>query len=145
MDDTGGVLQLLEIASPSMSTPVRVVGDTRDLVSNGVTYIGLPFTVGLPSDKAGEVPRAKLVVDNVGRDLTGVLEALPPGAVLTATIKVVHRSTPDVVDYQFVAPMNGVRVDMGRLSATMGPDDLMRRPAVLLRFDPTNSPALFPD
>jgi hypothetical protein len=139
------VLQLLEIASPSMSTPVRVVGDTRDLVSNGVTYIGLPFTVGLPSDKAGEVPRAKLVVDNVGRDLTGVLEALPPGAVLTATIKVVHRSTPDVVDYQFVAPMNGVRVDMGRLSATMGPDDLMRRPAVLLRFDPTNSPALFPD
>ena len=145
MDDSGGVLQLLEIASPSMSTPVRVVGDTRDLVSNGVTYIGLPFTVGLPSDKAGEVPRAKLVVDNVGRDLTGVLEALPPGAVLTATIKVVHRSTPDVVDYQFVAPMNGVRVDMGRLSATMGPDDLMRRPAVLLRFDPTNSPALFPD
>jgi hypothetical protein len=62
-----------------------------------------------------------------------------------ATLKLVHRSTPDVVDYQFVAPMSGTKVDMGRLSATMGPDDLMRRPVTLVRFDPTNSPALFPD
>lgn len=145
VDDNGGVQVLLKIDHASLSAPVRLVNDTRNLVTLGDTYLALPFSVTLPNDKAREVPRAKLQMENTGRELTGELERLPPGAALTATLMVVHRSTPGVVDYQFTAPLSGVRVDVASVSATMGPDDLMRRPATLLRFDPTSSPALFPD
>jgi hypothetical protein len=145
VDDNQGVLVLLEMDYTSFTSPIYVASDTRNHTIGGVVYVGIPFSCTLPDDKAGEVPRAKLVLDNVGRDMTATLESLPPGAALTATLKVVHRATPEVVDYQFVAPMSGVRVTMNTMSATMGPDDLMRRPAVLRRFDPTTTPSLFPD
>nr|WP_315242107.1 DUF1833 family protein [uncultured Albidiferax sp.] len=145
VDDPQGVLMLLQLDHPALSAPVRLVNDTRNLVTLGETYLGLPFAITLPNDKAREVPRAKLQMDNVGRELTAELERLPPGAALMATILMVHRSTPGVVDYSFTAPLSGVRVDMHTLSASMGPDDLLRRPAVLLRFDPVSAPPLFPD
>ena len=145
VDDNGGVQVLLKIDHAALSAPVRLVNDTRNLVTLGDTYIGLLFSVTLPNDKAREVPRAKLQMDNTGRELTAELERLPPGAALMATLMIVHRSTPGVVDYQFMAPLSGLRVDQSAVSATMGPDDLMRRPATLLRFDPVTAPALFPD
>lgn len=145
VSDNAGVLALLKIDHPSLSAPVRIVSDTRDITTLGDTFLALPFSIGLPSDKAREMPRAKLQMDNVGRELTAELERLPPGAALMATIIIVHRSTPGVIDYQFTAPLSGIRVDMNSVSASMGPDDLMRRPATLLRFDPTTSPGVFPD
>lgn len=145
VDDSGGVQALLKIDHASLSAPVRLVNDTRPLTTLGDTFQALPFRVTLPNDKAREMPRARLQMDNVGRELTAELERLPPGAALMATLVVVHRSTPGVVDYQFKAPLSGVRVDMASVSAVMGPDDLMRRPATLRRFDPSTSPGLFPD
>lgn len=143
LDDLGGLLMLLEISHPSLSSTVRLVNDTRDLIALGQFWVGLPFAVTLPNDAAKEVPRARLQMDNVGRELTGELEGLPPGAALTATLRVVHRSTPGTVDYEFVSPLSGVRVDQSSVSATMGPDDIMRRSAVRIRFDPITAPALF--
>ncbi len=143
-DDPFGILYLLEISGGHITTPVRLVADTRDCVSNGNTYLGIPFTVGMPKQADKEVPRAQIRVDNVGRELTADLEALPPGAELLATIKVVHRKTPDVVDYQFTAPMSGVSVDPLSINATIGVTDLWRRPAVDLRYDPQTAPGLFP-
>lgn len=143
-DDAFGILQLLEITGDGISTPVRLVADTRDLIHQGQTYIGIPFELVLPKQADKEIPRASIRVDNVGRELTQELESLPPGAELTATIKVVHRKTPDVVDYAFTAPMSGVAVDVLSVSAAVGVTDLWRRPAVDLRYDPLTAPGLFP-
>lgn len=145
LTDTGGMLALLTISHSSITVPVRLVNDTRALVSNGLTFLPLPFAVTLPQDMSKEVPRAQLQMDNVGRDLTADLEALPPGAVLTATLAVVHRSTPNVIEYSFTAPLSGVRIDVTAVTATMGPADLLRRAAVQTRFDPVTSPGLFPE
>ena len=144
VDDTAGMLVLLEISHPSLSGPVHVVNDTRSFVSQGVTYVGLPFRIDLPNDKAKEVPRAQLQVDNVGRELSAELERLPPGAVLQATISIVYRGTPDVVEYSFTSPLSSVKADQLAVSASMGPDDVMRLPAVRKRFDPRTAPAIFP-
>lgn len=143
VDDTGGVLVLLTINEPSFVVPVRIVNDTRDVVSNGNTFLALPFAITLPNDLSREVPRVQLQIDNVGRDLTAELEALAPGAALNATVQVVHRFTPDVIDYEFTAPLINVRVDQASVQASMGPTDLLRRAAVALRFDPGTAPGLF--
>jgi hypothetical protein len=144
VNDGQGLLLLLSIEHPALSGPVRVVSDTRSVESGGITYTPLPFAIMLPNDKSKEVPRARIQIDNVGREITGELERLPPGAALLATIRIVYRATPNYVDYEFTSPLSGIRVDQLTVTAAMGPDDIMRRPATLLRFDPVTTPALFP-
>lgn len=140
-----GVLALLKLTHPSWAAAVCVVNDTRELITLGDTYIGLPFSVKLPNDKAKEAPRLDLQMDNVGRDLTAAFELLPPGATLMGTLRVVSRATPAVVDWEFSAPVGNVQADVLKISAQMGWDQVMRRAAVRLRFDDTTAPALFPD
>jgi hypothetical protein len=144
VNDPQGVLALLKIDSPYLSGPVRLVNDTRSITTLGDTWMALQWELTLPDDKSRQAPMAKLAMDNVGRELTGELERLPPGASLKATIILVHRRTPSVVDYQFTAPLTNVRADQQRVTANMGPHHLFSRPAVAIRFDPITAPPLFP-
>lgn len=143
--DPFGPVELLTIEGDGLAAPVYLANDTRNLVSGGNTHLGLPFAMTLPEEAPGEVPRAMLRIDNVGLEITADLEALPPGAELMATVAVVYRKTPDTVEYSFKAPLFGVRADLMSISASVGVGDLMRRPAVAIRYDPTTAPGLFPD
>lgn len=141
--DPVGMLLLLKLEHPSIAT-AYVVNDTRDWVISGTTYVGLPFRFKLPDSAAGQAPRATIELDNVGRELSQELEALPPGGALLATFSLVSRVQPTIVDYQFTAPMTGVSVDIGTVTAVLGNDDAMRAPAVKMRYDLQTSPGLFP-
>ncbi len=141
--DAHGFLELLFIEHASWVAPVRVVNDTRDWTIDGNTWIGLPFKVKLPGQAQGENPRAQLQMDNVGRELTAALEALPVGSTLLATLRVVSRATPSVIDFEFVALLGGINVSATTVSCTMGPDDTLRQSAVRVRYDPSNAPGLF--
>lgn len=143
--DAHGFLHLLTITGGGIAQPIRLVADTRNCESQGFTFLALPFEAVLPKDAAKEVPRAQLRIDNVGRELGQELEALHPGAELTARLQVVYRATPDVVEYDFTAPLSSVKANVFSASGYMGPTELMRRAAVNLRFDPFTAPGLFPD
>lgn len=145
VDDPQGVLWLLTITGGGIVEPIRLVSDTRDHTSNGETFIGIPFEVVPPKDAAKEVPRAQLRLDNIGREFIAELEQIQPGAELTATLQCVYRATPDVIEQSFSAPLSGIRADAFSISASMGPTELLRRPAVNVRFDPITAPGLFPD
>ena len=54
------------------------------------------------------------------------------------------RATPTVVDYQFIAQLSGISITPTAVTCTMGADDTMRQTAVRVRFDPQNTPGLFP-
>jgi len=145
VDDPDGLLELVEITHASFSGPAHIVNDTRDWTSNGVTYVGLPFRFTYPQDNAKEAPRAQLEIDNVGRDLTGELERLPPNAVVMCTVRLVSRSAPDTVEWQWTVPISGVTANAAVITATLGVDYLMRQQAVRLRHDPNTSPGIFQD
>jgi len=140
--DADGVLVLLLMEHPSIGT-VRVVNDTRDWLIDANTWIGLPFRFRLPQSVAGQAPRAALEIDNVGSDLAAELEKLPPGAALQATVRLVSRASPTVVDYQFTAPLSGVSITATTVSAVIGNDDALRAPVVKMRYDPVTTPGLF--
>lgn len=143
IDDPFGLLMLLTITGDGLGDTIRLVSDTRDCTSRGQVYLGLPFKWKLPDEAAGEVGRAELQIDNVGRELTAELERMPPGAEWLGTIESVCRATPDVVDMSFTAPMSGVQATPLSITATVGEGDLMRLPAVDVRFDPFTAPGLF--
>ncbi|MFN6994405.1 MAG: DUF1833 family protein [Aquincola tertiaricarbonis] len=142
VNDPDGLLVLLMLEHPSMET-ARVVNDTRDWVIDGTSWIGLPFRFKLPNSVQGEAPRAQLEIDNVGRALIQDLERLPPGGALQATVYVVSRASPTVVDYMFTAPLSGVSATVATVTGVVGNDDALRAPAVKMRFDPTTAPGLF--
>jgi hypothetical protein len=142
--DPHGVLELLQIDHASFASPVLIVNDTRDWTIGADTYVALPFACKLPNDARGENPRAQLQIDNVGRELTAAIEGLPVGAELLGTFKLVSRATPTVVDYQFIAQLSGISITPTAVTCTMGADDTMRQTAVRVRFDPQNTPGLFP-
>lgn len=141
--DNHGILELLLIDHASFASPVRLVNDTRDWTIGADTYIGLPFRLKLPKQTSKENPRAQIQIDNIGREITSLLEGLPVGSSMLATIRIVGRSTPTVVDYEFVSPMSSISVTATVITATIGPDDSMRGAAVRVRYDPTNAPGLF--
>jgi len=142
--DTDGYLELLIIDHASFTSPVRVVNDTRDWIIGGQTYTGLPFLVKLPTQVQKENPRAQIRIDNVGRELTAAIESLPVGAALLASLRVVSRATPTLVDYEFISQLSGIQITPTLVTANMGQDDTMRQTTVRVRFDPANAPALFP-
>jgi hypothetical protein len=149
VDDPFGLLALLTITGPGITEPVRVVNDVRGpetplFMSRGLAFVALPFELTPPKEASKEVPRAQLRIDNVGRELTADLEALPPGAELVATIERVYRARPDEVVHSFKAPMSGVSVNVFSVTASIGQSDVLRRAAVLRRFDPFTAPGMFP-
>ena len=141
--DNHGFLELMVIEHASFGSPVRIVNDTRDWVIGGNTYVALPFGIKLPTQAQQENPRAQIRIDNVGRELTAAIEGLPVGASLIATLQLVSRATPSVVDYEFIAQLSGINITPTLVTANMGPDDTMRQTAVRIRFDPVNAPGLF--
>ena len=141
--DADGILLLLELTAPSFGTTVRLVNDTQDCVSNGNTYVAFPFRFTLPDDIPGQVARARLEIDNVGREITADLESLQPNEIITATIKVVDRGDVDSVFREFVLPVSRVSVTPTAATAECGVDYIMRQATVRLRANPFTTPGIF--
>lgn len=142
IDDGQGFIELLVLEHESFGQ-VYLVNDSQNWIIDGNTYIALPFRIKLPSNLQNENPRAQLQIDNVGRELSVILESLPVGGSITAIISVASRATPYINEYEFVSQLSGIALNTSVMTATMGPDDTMRQTSVRIRFDPSTTPGLF--
>lgn len=141
--DTSGLLLFMDISAPSFTGPMRVVNDTRDWVSRGITYIGVPFGFKLPDDVSGQTPRAQLVMANVGTGITAELERLLPNETVIARLMVSDRANPDAWAQTLFLPMTHVSLSGTAATAQCGVDFLMRQQAVKLRGTPYTLPGIF--
>lgn len=136
-------LVLLEINHPALSEPVRVVNDTQDLTSNGHTFIACPFRYVLPDDFENQLPKARLVVDNIGRDLMYWIETSGGGAGSAVKMMQVMRSRPDTIEWSISMNLYNVQATMQEVSAELGFENLFAKPAISLQYRPDNSPGIF--
>lgn len=136
-------LILLEIDHPELTQPVRVVNDTTDVTSNGDTYIAFPFRCVLPDDFENQLPKARLSIDNVSRDLMFWIETTGGGQGSTATFKQIMRSNPDLIEWHIQMSLFNVTVNMQEISAELGFENLFGKPAVTFKYRPDNSPGLW--
>ncbi len=141
--DTSGTLLFLSVTAPSLPAPLRIVNDTQDWVSQGVEYLGVPFSFKLPEDTRGQSPRAQLVLDNVGRGISEDLEALAPNDLLMARLMLSDRADPNVYERDYYLPVTSVSISGATASAQCGVDFLMRQQAVRLRANPFTLPGIF--
>lgn len=136
-------LILLELTHSSLSEPVRIVNDVVDLVSNGQTYIGLPFKCVLPDDFDGQLPKAQLTIDNVGKELMAWIETTSGGNGSIVTFSQVMRSRPDQIEWSITMNLYNVHVTMQDITAELGFQNLFAKPAVKMKYRPDNSPGIF--
>lgn len=141
--DTDGILLFLEVTAPSFVETLRIVNDTRNWVSNGVEYVGVPFGFKLPNDVSGQTARAILTLDNIGRGITEDLERLQHDDVVMAVLKISDRADPNVIERTYQLPMTQVSVNTRSATAQCGYDAIMRQQAVRLRYNPFSAPGLF--
>lgn len=143
LTNTVGHVELLEITNPSFTEPMRIANDVQDWVSQGLSYIGIPFGFTLPDDVSGQAPRMKLAMDNVGRGISDELERLTPGSITMAKLIVIARDTPDVHEHVFWLPLTQVSISGATAQATAGVDELMRQAATKQIANPFTLPGLF--
>ncbi len=139
------VVIALQITHPDITTPIRVVNDARDHVIGGENYIALTFGARLADDVEGQVPRAELVMDNVGAALTQWIEASGGGAGAAVRMMSVSVSGAGATTVEWALDLDivGMTVTHHQVTARLGFDPVLHRPAVQIRHDPSHSPGLF--
>lgn len=136
-------LILLEINHPNLSSPVRVVNDTEDLVHNGVTFTRCAFRITLPDDPDGSLPQAMLELDNIGRELVQWLEVADWSLPTTATLIQVMRSRPNLAEYSITLDMSDISVTPQTVQAKLSFDNLLGLPGMNVSYNSQTAPGLF--
>jgi len=136
-------LYLLEIEHPQLTTPIRIVNDTQDVVSNGDTFTAFAFRVSLPDDIDKQLPRARLSVDNVGRELVQWLDASAGGKGATVRVMQIMRDAPDLVEFEITLDLLNVSQTAAEVSAELGFDDTLNLAGLPISYRPDVAPGLF--
>lgn len=136
-------LILLEIEHPALPAPVRVVSDTQNIVSNGHTFVAVPFRTVLPDDFEGQLPKARLSIDNIGRELMQWIETSAGGAGATCRFMQVMRSRQDLIEWEITTNLYNVRASFAEVSADLGYENLFNRSACALSYRPDVAPGVF--
>jgi hypothetical protein len=136
-------LIMLEINHAALPSPVRVVNDTQDITSNGNVYLACPFRCELPDDFEGQAPRARLAVDNVGRDLMYWIETSGGGQGSTVKFIQVMRSRPNQIEWSITMNLYNVVANFKEVSGDLGFDNLFGRPSIAMTYRPDTAPGCF--
>lgn len=136
-------LVLVEITHPDLAIPIRVVNNTENIISNGDEFFAIPFEITLPDSKDQQVPKARLSVDNVGRELTQWLEVSQGGKGAKCRIMQILASDPDVVEFDMTMDLTGLSINNLTVSGELGFRDTLNQSAVAVRYDPRTAPGLW--
>ena len=133
---------LLTIDHPDFTVPIRVSSDGVNTESRMDTFIAFPFDLRLPNDSEDSPPRAKLVIDNVSREIILALRAInsPP----TILMELVLSSNPDQVERDFPDfELAKVDYDAFTVSGDLTQEPFLNEPYPGDGFIPSKFPGLF--
>lgn len=136
-------IYLLEITHPDLPQPVRVVRDNQDVASNGNTFTALAFDIQPPDDKEQGAPRAQLVMDNVGRELTSWLDASGGGQGALVRVMQIMRDAPNVIEWDTTLELSNVSMTPLVVRGELSYPDILNQPLVAWYFTKDRAPGLF--
>ena len=134
---------LLEISHSSITTK-RYVNLRQSLVSNGYTYEPRAFICFLPNESQGAIPRVNLSIDNVDREISDLIRALPAESEATVKISVILKSDPDTIEVgPFIFDNKQATYDRTIAVLTLSHQDFLTLSFPGLEFSPSTHPALY--
>lgn len=136
-------LFLLEITHVDLAQPIRVVSDTVDLTVGITLYQAFPFDITLPDDTEGQVAKAQLSIDNIGREITQWLEYSRGGQGAKCRVMQVLRSNPTVIELDLTLDMTNISADLLKITATLEYVNVFNQKGVTKTYRPENQAGLF--
>lgn len=111
-------------------------------ISRGVRYDFLPISAILPDDKDQSPPQARLILDNVDREVIRLIRSSSQPA--TVRMEMVLASNPNWVEIEY-PELDLVSADYNASSVTLTLEinALLNEPIPAGRFDPAGFPGLF--
>lgn len=135
-------LILLTISHASLPVPIRVTSDAATTVSRGESFVSFPFTLSLPDDDEGRSPRARLVIDNVDRQIVQAVRTLTSAP--TVQIEIVRSAEPDVVEAAFADfRLYNVNYDSHVVEGDLTLENFTAEPFPAAVFSPSLFPGMF--
>ena len=136
------VLLLVTIENEALEAPIRLTSNAVNTISRGNTFVRFPFDLTLPDDVEDRAPRAKLVVDNVSREIIGLVRTLPTQP--RVTIEVIDAAAPDAVAETYGPFLfQNAEWDAMNVSGDLMIDDRSNEPFPEGTYNPVDFPALF--
>ncbi|MEZ0226531.1 MAG: DUF1833 family protein [Alphaproteobacteria bacterium] len=135
-------LILLTLSHADMAEPLRVVNGGAEIVSRGNAYAAYPFELSLPDDDAGQSPEARLVIDNIDRQIVRAVRSLSSAP--QVLIEIVRAAEPDVVEAKFEDfRLTNVSYDSHLVQGNLTIEDFTSEPFPAGTFTPGHFPGLF--
>ncbi|MCQ8781727.1 DUF1833 family protein [Mangrovibrevibacter kandeliae] len=145
-------VMLLTIVHPDLTQTILLSSDNRDMLdfetqargtlSRGKAYGFFPMAPALPEDAEDAAPVVQIALDNVGQEMTDLLQSTTSPAIVT--IEVVAASSPDVVEMTLPEmQLTSVDVDAHQVTLSLTVDPLMQEPFPADNFTPASFPSLW--
>ncbi len=135
-------LILLTIDHDDLLEPIRVSNDIVDTVSNGESFIALPFQLELPNDDENGSPRAKLTIDNVDRQIVLAVRSISTAP--NMNVKIVLASDPDTIEAEFPNfKFTNISYNQLTVSGDVTVEDFMLEPFPAGNFNPSEFPGIY--
>ena len=142
---TGGgqvFIDLMTITHPTLSNPIRLVNNTKDVVSRGHTFIRSAFNFTPPAQVEDGEPTATIEIENVSRVIEEVLAGLTSEPTFTG--ETVLASSPDSVQWgPWVLPLSSAELTQNSIRLTLGfANPLLMRMYPNARYNSADFPGL---
>lgn len=121
---------------------IRLVNNTEDIVSNGLTYTAFPMKIGLPKDDGETTREVTIEFDNVALDLISEIRTVTD--FINVKLEMVLASIPDAVQISFEElKIQSLTYNKSRVSARLFLDNFLGTELSSEKYTPTNFPGLF--
>ena len=135
-------LCILDIIHADLDETIRVVNNTEDIVSNGNTYIGFPFSISLPADVENQLPAMSLSIDNVDRTIVNAVRTISSPPIVS--LSVILASAPNTIEMGPIEmTLRQVDYDDKVVTGTLEPYNLLIESFPKSCFTPSRYEALY--
>jgi hypothetical protein len=135
-------LFLLTLSHADLTTPIRVVNNTEDIVSNGNVYTAFPFNLVLPQDDGESLPQIVITLSNVTLEFIDEIRAL--NGALDVKLEVILASSPNTIEMSIDGMKTyTINYDAQNMQATCQIEDVLNMSFPSEIYLPSNFPGLF--
>lgn len=135
------LLSLLTLSHPSFST-IRLVNNTKDVVSRGDTYSAFPFTLSLPIDDGETNRQVSIEFDNVGLTLIEPIRSVITP--INVKLELILASLPNSVQMSLEElKIYDITYNRKTISATLLIDTFLYTDLTSETYTPQNFPGIF--
>lgn len=141
-DNDDPFLVLLTVQHDGLLEVLRVVNNNVAITSRGDVFQPFAFAISLPDENKDSIPKAKLEIQNIDRQIIDFLHsvATPP----MITIEIILASTPNTVEASWSdLYVDDVQYDAQSVQLKLTYESVLDETFTSRRYDPADFPGLY--